>query len=98
MIKTKRKVRTGVVVSDKMAKTIIVSINRLAKHPVYGRVIKKTNKFKVHDEKNTAKVGDIVKIEETRPLSKDKRWRLVEVIKKGHPGLLLKTEPEGNNK
>ena len=98
MIKTKKKVRTGVVISDKMTKTIIVSVNRLAKHPVYSRVIKKTNKFKVHDEKNTAKVGDIVRIEETRPLSKDKRWRLLEVIKKGQPGLLLKTEPEGSDK
>lgn len=98
MIKTKRKVRTGVVISDKMTKTIIVSVNRLAKHPVYGRVIKKTNKFKVHDEKNTAKVGDIVRIEETRPLSKDKRWRLLEVIKKGQSEILLKSDPEGSNK
>jgi len=89
MIKTKRKVRTGVVISDKMKKTIIVRVQRLTKHPIYAKVVRKTNKFKVHDEKNIAKIGDIVRIVETRPLSKDKRFRLVEVIKKGQPDLLL---------
>lgn len=82
MIKTKRKIRTGQVISDKMKKTIIVEVTRLTKHSKYGKVIKKSSKFKVHDEKNTAKIGDMVKIQETRPLSKDKRWRLIEVIKK----------------
>lgn len=76
-----RKTRTGVVVSDKMQKTIVVRVERSAMHPEYGKVIKKAKKFKVHDEKNQAKAGDRVRIVETRPLSKDKRWRLLEVIK-----------------
>jgi len=80
-IKSKRKVRIGSVVSDKMQKTIIVKVMRLSKHPRYNRIIRKYNKFKVHDEDNKAKVGNIVKIEETRPLSKDKRWRLLEILK-----------------
>ncbi len=79
--RTVRKVRTGTVVSDKMQKTIIVRVVRLAKHPRYNRIIKRYNKFKVHDEENKAKVGNLVKIIETRPLSKDKRWRLVEILK-----------------
>lgn len=90
MIYAKRKVRTGIVISDKMKKTIIVGVTRLTKHPLYNRVIKKSNKFKVHDEKNIAKIGDIVKIQETRPLSKDKRFRLIEIVKKGQPDILLK--------
>lgn len=98
MIKTKRKQRTGVVISDKMKKTIIVSVKRLTKHPLYGRIIKKSNKFKVHDEKNIAKIGDIVRIEETRPLSKDKHFRLVKVIKKGQPDFLVQPEEKNNNK
>ena len=77
-----RKEKVGVVVSDKMQKTIVVRIERKALHPLYGKVISKANKFKVHDEKNEAKVGDRVRIVETRPLSKDKRWRLVEIL--GH--------------
>ncbi|MCR4432181.1 MAG: 30S ribosomal protein S17 [Tepidanaerobacteraceae bacterium] len=77
-----RKVRTGVVVSDKMDKTIVVAVESLMRHPVYGKTIKRTKKFKAHDENNECKVGDIVKISETRPLSHDKRWRLVEIIKK----------------
>ena len=79
--KSKRKVRTGTVISDKMQKTITVKVMRLSKHPRYNRIIKRYNKFKVHDEGNKAKIGNFVKIEETRPLSKDKRWRLVEILK-----------------
>jgi small subunit ribosomal protein S17 len=75
-----RKSRTGIVVSDKMQKTIVVQIVRKAKHPLYGKTVKVTKKYKVHDEENVAKVGDKVLIAETRPLSRDKRWRLVEVV------------------
>ncbi len=78
-----RKKRIGVVVSDKMQKTIVVQVRRKALHPLYGKVIEKANKFKAHDEKNEAKAGDRVLIQETRPISKDKRWRLVEIIEKG---------------
>lgn len=78
----KRKEFMGTVISDRMQKTIVVRITRLAKHPKYGRTIKRYSKFKVHDEKNTAKTGDIVKIQETRPLSKDKRFRLIKVLGK----------------
>lgn len=86
----KRKQYTGIVISDKMNKTRIVKTMRMSKHPEYGRVIKQFNKFKVHDEKNIAKSGDTVRIEETRPISKDKRYRLLEIIKKApasHIGL-----------
>jgi len=76
-----KKVRVGEVVSNKMTKTIVVRVTRTTTHPVYKRVISKSKKFKVHDEKNVAKIGDKVRIEETRPLSKEKRWRLLEVIK-----------------
>jgi len=79
---SKRKEFTGTVISDRMQKTIIVKVMRISKHPKYGRIIKKYNKFKVHDEKNSAKMNDTVRIEETRPLSKDKRFKLIEVIKK----------------
>ena len=75
-----RKSRVGVVVSDKMDKTIVVAIVRKAKHPLYGKTVTLTKKYKAHDEENVAKVGDKVTITETRPLSKDKRWRLVEVV------------------
>ena len=75
-----RKTRTGIVVSDKMQKTIVVEIVRKAKHPLNGKTVNYTKKYKVHDEENKAKVGDKVLITETRPLSKDKRWRLVEVV------------------
>src|SRR3989338_7076260 len=78
-----RKKRIGVVLSDKMQKTIVVQIRRKALHALYGKVIEKAAKFKVHDEKNEAKTGDRVMIQETRPLSKDKHWRLVEVIERG---------------
>ena len=77
---TKRKTKTGRVVSDKMDKTIVVSVERLARHPVYKRVIRLTTKFKAHDEENDAHVGDTVLIEESRPLSATKRWRLVSVL------------------
>jgi len=77
-----RKIRTGKVVSDKMDKTITVSIEDSVKHPLYKKVIKRTYKLKAHDEKNECKTGDKVKVMETRPLSKDKRWRLVGIIEK----------------
>lgn len=76
------KVRTGIVVSDKMDKTIVVAVENLMRHPIYGKTIKRTKKFKAHDEKNECKIGDVVRISETRPLSHDKRWRLVEIIRK----------------
>lgn len=77
-----RKVRTGQVVSDKMDKTIVVAVETFVTHKLYKKQLKKTSKFKAHDENNECRVGDKVKIMETRPLSKDKRWRLVEVIEK----------------
>ena len=77
-----RKIRTGVVRSNKMDKTIIVTVERRIKHPIYGKFVKKTTSFHAHDEKNECTIGDIVKIMETRPLSKTKRWRLIEVIEK----------------
>ncbi len=77
-----RKTRVGTVVSDKMDKTIVVAIMDNVKHPLYNKIVKKTVKLKVHDESNQAGVGDRVSIMETRPLSKDKRWRLVEIIEK----------------
>jgi small subunit ribosomal protein S17 len=80
----RRKERVGVVTSDKMQKTIVVQVKRKAPHPLYGKVIEQANKFKAHDEMNEAKIGDRVRIVETRPLSKDKRWRLVEVLSRGH--------------
>ena len=77
-----RKTRTGVVRGNKMDKTITVAVERRVKHPIYGKFVKKTTRFHAHDEKNECAVGDIVKIMETRPLSKLKRWRLVEVVEK----------------
>lgn len=77
-----RKERTGTVVSDKMDKTIVVAVERHVRHPLYGKIIKRTKKIKVHDENNECRVGDVVRVAETRPLSRDKRWRLVEVIRK----------------
>lgn len=78
--RSNRKVRIGRVVSDKMDKTIVVSVETYRRHKLYGKRVKYSKKFKAHDENNQAKVNDIVKIMETRPLSKDKRWRLVEVV------------------
>lgn len=77
-----RKTRIGVVSSNKMDKTLTVNVQRKVKHPIYGKFVKKTTKFHAHDEKNEGGIGDIVRIMETRPLSKTKRWRLVEVIEK----------------
>lgn len=77
-----RKTRVGKVVSDKMQKTIVVAIEDRVQHPLYKKYIKKTSKLKAHDENNDANIGDTVKVMETRPLSKDKRWRLVEIIEK----------------
>ena len=78
----RRKRESGIVVSDKMQKTIVVRVSRLAKHVRYGKIVKLFNKVKVHDEKNEAKTGDEVLISETRPLSGDKRWRLVKILTK----------------
>jgi small subunit ribosomal protein S17 len=77
-----RKTRIGIVSSNKMEKTIVVAVERKVKHPIYGKFVKKTTKFHAHDDKNECSIGDIVRIMETRPLSKTKRWRLVEVIEK----------------
>ena len=77
-----RKTRVGVVTSDKMEKTIVVSVVEHVKHPLYGKIMKRTYKLKAHDEENVAGVGDKVMVMETRPISKDKRWRLVEIIEK----------------
>jgi len=77
-----RKTRTGKVVSNKMQKTIVVAVEDHVKHPLYGKIVKRTYKLKAHDEENTCNIGDTVKVMETRPLSKDKRWRLVEVVER----------------
>jgi small subunit ribosomal protein S17 len=78
----RRKLRVGRVVSDRMDKTIVVSIERLVKHPTYGRYVRRRKKFKVHDEKNECRIGDVVRFMETRPMSKDKRWRFVEFVER----------------
>ncbi len=77
-----RKTRVGLVVSDKMQKTVVVAIERRVAHPVYGKMMTLTTRLKAHDEENTAKAGDTVRIAETRPMSKDKRWRLVEIVQR----------------
>ena len=82
MDRSRRKVRSGRVVSDKMDKTIIVAIETLVRHPLYGRIMRRTTKFKAHDETNECGIGDVVEIMETRPLSKDKRWRVSRVVEK----------------
>jgi small subunit ribosomal protein S17 len=79
----KRRSKTGRVVSDKMDKTVVVSVERLRRHPIYKRVVRLSSKFKAHDEENTARVGDTVRIEESRPLSREKRWTVVEVVARG---------------
>ncbi|PIF01941.1 MAG: 30S ribosomal protein S17 [Draconibacterium sp.] len=81
-VRNLRKERVGVVVSDKMDKTIVIAVRRKVKHPIYGKFINKTSKFYAHDEKNTCNIGDTVRIMETRPLSKNKCWRLVEIIER----------------
>ena len=82
MERNNRKTKIGKVVSDKMEKTIVVAIEESVKHPLYGKVVKRTYKLKAHDENNECKKGDTVKVMETRPLSKDKRWRLVEIVER----------------
>ncbi len=84
--RTMRKEKIGRVVSDKMDKTIVVSVERLSRHPLYKRVIRLTTKFKAHDERNEARIGDTVRIVESRPLSATKRWRMVEIIARGGEG------------
>jgi small subunit ribosomal protein S17 len=81
-VRNRRKLRLGKVVSDRMDKTVVVSIERLVKHPTVGRYVRKRSKFKVHDEKNECRVGDVIRFMETRPLSKDKRWRFVEFVER----------------
>ena len=81
-----RKMRVGTVVSDKMQKTVVVAIERRFAHPVYGKMVLRTSKVKAHDEANAAKTGDTVRIMETRPLSKDKRWRVVEIVDRARLG------------
>jgi small subunit ribosomal protein S17 len=78
----KRKVMTGKVVSDSMEKTVVVTIERLVKHETYGKYVRRRNRFKVHDEKDECKVGDVIRFMETRPLSKDKRWRLLDFVQR----------------
>ena len=82
MERNTRKTKIGKVISNKMDKTIVVAIEESVKHPLYGKVVKKTYKLKAHDEENACGMGDKVKVMETRPLSKDKRWRLVEIVEK----------------
>lgn len=82
LVRGYRKTRTGIVVSDKMDKTVVVAVRTKVRHPLYGKMVNKTTKFKAHDENNECGVGDTVRIMETRPLSKDKRWRIVEIIEK----------------
>ena len=80
--RNERKERVGKVLSNKMQKTITVAVDRKVKHPIYGKFVNRTTKFKAHDETNSAGIGDLVRIMETRPLSKDKRWRLIEIVEK----------------
>jgi small subunit ribosomal protein S17 len=88
-----RKTRVGIVVSDKMDKTVVVAVERSVKHPLYGRFIRRTSKFKAHDENNECRVGDKVRIMETRPLSKEKRWRVAEILLRADDlGLIGKEE------
>jgi len=81
-VRNRRKLRVGKVVSDRMDKTVVVSIERLVKHPTYGRYVRSRAKFKVHDETNQCKIGDTIRFMETRPMSKDKRWRFVEFVER----------------
>ena len=89
----KRRTKVGHVVSDKMDRTVVVSVERLRRHPIYKRVVRLSSKFKAHDEENSAKVGDTVRIEESRPLSRQKRWTVVEIVARGsHEELIDGTE------
>ena len=85
------RVRVGEVVSDKMDKTVTVRVERLMKHPVYGRVVRRSIRLHAHDEQNQCQVGDVVRVAETRPMSKTKRWRLVEIVREGAEGRRLET-------
>jgi small subunit ribosomal protein S17 len=82
-METKRKTRLGVVISDKMNKTVVVAVETPKRHPIYKKTIKRVTRYKAHDEENKCKMGDKVRIVETRPLSKDKRWRVAEIVSKG---------------
>ena len=82
LVRGYRKTRTGIVISDKMDKTVVVAVRTKVRHPLYGKMVNKTTKFKAHDENNECGIGDTVRIMETRPLSKDKRWRIVEIIER----------------
>jgi len=82
MAEGKRQIKVGRVVSDKMDKTVVIAVDYLKPHPLYRKIIRKTNKFHAHDEDNTCKVGDLVRIEESRPLSKTKRWNVIEVVQR----------------
>ena len=89
----KRRTKVGRVVSDKMDMTVVVSVERLRRHPIYKRVVRLSSKFKAHDQDNTARVGDTVRIEESRPLSREKRWTVVEIVARGsHEELIDGTE------
>lgn len=79
----RKQVKTGRVVSDKMDKTVVVAVDYLKPHPLYRKIIRKTNKFHAHDEENSCRIGDTVRIEESRPLSRTKRWRVVEIVQRG---------------
>ncbi|MCM8900378.1 30S ribosomal protein S17 [Caldicoprobacter algeriensis] len=92
----KRKIRIGVVVSDKMDKTVVVAVERKVRHDLYGKVIKRTKKFKAHDENNECRVGDKVMIMETRPLSKEKRWRVVQILERAQMAEPLPLEEGGD--
>lgn len=81
--KRRKQVKTGRVVSNRMDKTVVVAVDYLKPHPLYRKIIRKTNKFHAHDEENTCNIGDVVRIEETRPLSKMKRWRVIDIMQRG---------------
>jgi len=87
----KRRTKVGRVTSDKMDKTVVVSVERLRRHPIYKRVVRLSSKFKAHDEENSARVGDTVRIEESKPLSREKRWRVIEVVARGSGEELVDT-------
>ncbi|ABQ47315.1 MULTISPECIES: 30S ribosomal protein S17 [Thermotoga] len=89
-----RKRLTGIVVSDKMDKTVVVAVEKLVQHPIYKKYVKRTKKYHAHDERNECKIGDVVEIEETRPLSKTKRWRVVRIIQRFEPERVLKEEED----
>ncbi|HEX2766625.1 MAG TPA: 30S ribosomal protein S17 [Candidatus Limnocylindria bacterium] len=90
----KRRTKIGRVVSDKMDKTVVVSVERLRRHPIYKRVVRLSTKFQAHDEDNSARVGDTVRIEESRPLSREKRWRVIEITARGSGEELIETAEE----